>query len=141
MTGRSHDPSAPLDTEEAARSLNESDLLVAHLVLRPFIDAYRVVAEELLNLGPGRDVDEQVFLKRCLRLARQWSLQHRITEESVSGEMFASALKMARHRGLLDAEAATLELADGRAALVTELDDLQRSIGELAQMRRDFAPV
>jgi glycerol-3-phosphate O-acyltransferase len=141
MTGRSHDPSAPLDTEEAARSLNESDLLVAHLVLRPFIDAYRIVAEELLNLGPGRDVDEQVLLKRCLRLARQWSLQHRITEDSVSGEMFATALKMARHRGLLDAEAATHELADGRAALVTELDDLQRSIGELAQMRRGFAPV
>ena len=94
---------APLDTEEAARSLNESDLLVAHLVLRPFVDAYRVVAEELLNLGPGRDVDEQELLKRCLRLGRQWSLQHRITEESVSGDMFSTALKMARHRGLLDA--------------------------------------
>ena len=51
MTGRSQDPSAPLDTEEAARSLNESDLLVAHLVLRPFVDAYRVVAEELTNVG------------------------------------------------------------------------------------------
>jgi glycerol-3-phosphate O-acyltransferase len=43
---------------------------------------------------------------------------------------------MARHRGLLDTEA-----VDGRAALVAELDDLQRSIGELAQMRRDFVPV
>ena len=55
MTGRSHDRSAPLDTGEAERSLNESDLLVAHLVLRPFVDAYRVVAEELVNLGPGRE--------------------------------------------------------------------------------------
>jgi glycerol-3-phosphate O-acyltransferase len=50
--------------------------------------------------------------------------------------MFATALKMARHRGLLDSEA-----VEGRAALVAELDDLQRSIGELARMRRDVAPV
>jgi glycerol-3-phosphate O-acyltransferase len=141
MTGRSQDPSAPLDTEEAARSLNESDLLVAHLVLRPFIDAYRVVAEELQNLGPGRDVDEQQLLKRCLRLGRQWSLQHRITEESVSGEMFSTALKMARHRGLVDPEGDADDIADRRSALVAELDDLQRSIGELARMRRDSVAV
>src|SRR6202162_6264932 len=141
MTGRSHDPSAPLDTKEVARSLNESDLLVAHLVLRPFVDAYRVVAEELVNLGPGSDVDEEQLLKRCLRLGRQWSLQHRITEESVSGEMFSTALKMARHRGLVDLEGAADDVADHRAALVAELADLQGSIGELARMRRDFVPV
>jgi glycerol-3-phosphate O-acyltransferase len=140
MTGRSHDRRAPLDTDEAARSLKESELLVAHLVLRPFIDAYRVVAEELLNLGAGRDVDEQVLLERCLRLGRQWSLQHRITEESVSGEMFATALKMARHRGLVDSGAAARDIAQARAALVAELDDLQRSIDELARMRKDFVP-
>ncbi|MGC2567063.1 MAG: 1-acyl-sn-glycerol-3-phosphate acyltransferase [Mycobacterium sp.] len=141
MTGRRHDPSAPLDTEEAARSLKESELLVAHLVLRPFVDAYRVMAEELVNLAPGHDVDERSLLKRCLRLARQWALQHRITEESVSGEMFDTALKMARHRGLLGSQAGTSQTTDGRAALVAELDELQRSIGELAQMRRDLVPV
>jgi glycerol-3-phosphate O-acyltransferase len=141
MTGRSHDPNAPLDTEEAALSLNESELLVAHLVLRPFVDAYRVMAEELVNLHAGSDVDERALLERCLRLARQWALQHRITEESVSGEMFATALKLARHRGLLGSQAGPSQTADARAALVTELDELQRSIGELAQMRRDLVPV
>src|ERR1700752_3341809 len=141
MTGRSHDPSAPLDTDDAARSLNESDLLVAHLVLRPFIDAYRVVAVELVNLGPGADVDDQGLLKRCLRLGRQWSLQHRITEESVSGEMFSTAVKLARHRGLLDPEGDADDIADRRSALVAELDDLQGSIGELARIRRGFVRV
>jgi glycerol-3-phosphate O-acyltransferase len=141
MTGRSHDPSAPLDTDEAVRSLHESDLLVAHLVLRPFVDAYRVVAEELMRIDHGRNVDERLLLKRCLRLGRQWSLQHRITEESVSGEMFSTAVKLARHRGLLDLDADAADIAKRRAALVAELDDLQRSIGELAQLRRDSAPV
>jgi glycerol-3-phosphate O-acyltransferase len=100
-----------------------------------------VVAEELVNVGPGRSVDEQQLLKRCLRLGRQWSLQHRITEESVSGEMFATAVKMARHRGLLDRDAAADEVAERRAALVAELDELQASIGELARMHRGSAPV
>ncbi|MCW2628458.1 acyltransferase, partial [Mycobacterium sp.] len=140
MTGTGHDRSAPLDTAEAARCLSESELLVADLVLRPFVDAYRVVAEELVNLGAGRDVDEQQLLKRCLRLGRQWSLQHRITEESVSGEMFSTAVKLARHRGLLEPDGAADDIADRRAALVAELDQLQRWIDELARIRRDFAP-
>lgn len=140
MTGRSHDRDAPLDTAEAARTLDESDLLVAHLVLRPFIDAYRVVAEELANLSPGAEIEERELLKRCLRLGWQWSLQHRITEESVSGEMFATALKMARHRGLLDADRTATEVSERRAALVAELTALQASIGELARMRRELAP-
>lgn len=140
MTGRSHDRDAPLDTAEAARTLDESDLLVAHLVLRPFIDAYRVVAEELANLGSDAEIEERELLKRCLRLGWQWSLQHRITEESVSGEMFATALKMARHRRLLDADRTATEVSESRAALVAELTALQASIGELARMRRDLAP-
>jgi glycerol-3-phosphate O-acyltransferase len=141
MTGRSPDPSTPLCTDDAERILRESDLLVAHLVLRPFVDAYRVVAEELVNIWPGRSVSEKDLLKRCIRLGRQWSLQHRITEESVSGEMFATALNMARHRGLLDSDAAAAEIAHRRAALATELDDLQASIGELARMLRGSAPM
>jgi glycerol-3-phosphate O-acyltransferase len=141
MTGRSPDPNTPLSTEDAERILRESDLLVAHLVLRPFVDAYRVVAEELVNIWPGRSVNEKDLLKRCLRLGRQWSLQHCITEESVSGEMFATALNMARHRGLLDSDAAAAEIAHRRSALATELDDLQASIGELARMHRGSAPM
>lgn len=137
MTGRRHDPTAPLDVDEAAATLKECDLLVGHLVLRPFVDAYRVVAEELANLRQDRDVEEQELLNRCLRLGKQWSLQHRITEESVSGEMFSTALKMARHRGLLAGDAGEHEIADRRAALVTELEDLQQSIDQLARVRQD----
>jgi glycerol-3-phosphate O-acyltransferase len=137
MAGRDPDPATPVDTAAAGRLLDESDLLVAHLVLRPFIDAYRVVAEELLALGPDRQVQEQELLSRCLRLGRQWSLQRLITEESVSAEMFATAVKMARHRGLLDTESGLAEITDRRASLVAELDELQQSIGELGRIRHD----
>lgn len=136
MSGREQDPDAPLDGEEAARILHESDLIVADLVLRPFVDSYRVLAEELTALEPDRVVAEREILKRCLRLGRQWSLQHRITEESVSGEMFGTAFKLARHRGLLEADAPAEEIARRRHALVAELDDLQDSIAELGRIRR-----
>jgi glycerol-3-phosphate O-acyltransferase len=137
MSGQEHDPSAPLEPQEAAGILQESDLIVADLVLRPFVDAYRVVAEELAALDPGAALAEQELLKNCLRLGRQWSLQHRITEESVSGEMFSTAVKMARHRGLLDTNAPVEEVAQRRRALVTELEALQSSIGELSRVRRN----
>lgn len=141
MSGREQDPDAEMDAEEAARILRESDLIVADLVLRPFVDSYRVLAEELAALEPDRAVAEREILKRCLRLGRQWSLQHRITEESVSGEMFGTAFKLARHRGLLDADAPAEEIARRRRALVAELDDLQDSIGELGRIRRRVALV
>jgi glycerol-3-phosphate O-acyltransferase len=132
MTGVGHDREAPLDVVEVSQCLQNSDLLVAHLVLRPFIDSYRVVAEELAAAG-DRSVEEQGMIARCLRLGRQWSMQHRITEESVSGEMFSTAMKMARHRGLIETSPL---LAQRRRALVSELDGLQRSIDHLVGLRR-----
>jgi glycerol-3-phosphate O-acyltransferase len=131
MTGIGHDKEAPLDVVEVSHCLQNSDLLVAHLVLRPFIDSYRVVAEELAAAG-DRPVEEHEMLARCLRLGRQWSLQHLITEESVSGEMFSTATKMARHRGLMELSP---DLAQRRCTLVEELDDIRRSIDHLVRLR------
>ena len=51
--------------------------------------------------------------------------------------MFSTALKMARHRGLLDPEAPAEDITERRAALVGLLDDLHSSIDELARLHRD----
>ena len=50
LTGARQEPASEVDPDKAAQWLVSSALLIAHLVLRPFIDAYRVVAEELINL-------------------------------------------------------------------------------------------
>lgn len=136
MSGREQDPEAPLHPGEAERILDHSELIVADLVLRPFVDSYRVLAEELAALEPGRMPSEKELLTRCLRLGRQWSLQHRITEESVSGEMFSTAVKLATHRGLLDSSVAPEELVKRRGDLVAELAELQAALAELGQVRR-----
>ena len=78
--------------------------LVAPLVLRPFLDAYHLVADRLAA-WEDEEIDEARFLDECLRVGRQWALQGRLaSEESVSLELFKPALRLAGHRDLLDSD-------------------------------------
>jgi glycerol-3-phosphate O-acyltransferase len=89
----------------------------SHRVLRPFVEAYGVVADLLARLDPREPVDEARLVEQCLGLGRQYHLQRRIhSASSVSQAIFRSALELARNRGLLGSGGA-----------------------ELAALRRDFA--
>ncbi|HEX5201050.1 MAG TPA: lysophospholipid acyltransferase [Actinoplanes sp.] len=115
---------------DAERWLRESELLVAHLVLRPFLDAYRVVAERLADRADDEPFDEARFLDDCLRLGRQWALQkHLASEESVSLELFRPALRLAGHRGLTDIGP---ETAERRRAFRDELRETVRRVNVIA---------
>jgi glycerol-3-phosphate O-acyltransferase len=75
----------------------------AHRILRPFLEAYRLVGDTLEQGDPAEELDEGEFLKSCLALGRQYSLQRHIKRaESVSSVLFRTALRLARNRGLLD---------------------------------------
>ncbi len=120
--------------DEAAALLTDTDLLLSHLVLRPYLDAYLVVADRLAAEPPDpAPVDEQRLLTDCLAVGQQWLLQHRITSaESVSLELFRTALRVAGKRGLLvgDADAGLRQdFTDEVAADVRRADD----IAELAR--------
>lgn len=115
-------PSA-VTAADAERWLAASVPLVAPLILRPFLDAYRIVAEQLVLSEDDAAPDPERLVEDCLNLGRQWAMQRRVaSEESVSAEMFRTALKMARHRGLLDPAADPTELANRRRALAVQLD-------------------
>jgi glycerol-3-phosphate O-acyltransferase len=102
---------------EVRRLLERADLLLAHLVLRPFLDAYHIVADRLAA-HEDESFDEDAFLAECLQVGMQWELQRRVASaESRSMELFKTALRLARHR----------ELVDG----------FQRP--DIARRRRDFA--
>lgn len=97
------------DTSKAARAadvrglLEKADLLLAHLVLRPFLDAYHIVGDRLAAYD-DESFDEEAFLAECLEVGKQWELQRRIASaESRSMELFKTALRLARHRELVDA--------------------------------------
>ncbi len=98
----------------------------AHRILRPFLEAYRVVADALERAPAGARVEDAAFLRSCLALGRQYTLQGRVArQESVSQALFATALKLARHRGLCGPGGD--ELAEQRRAFAAELrEDIRR---------------
>jgi glycerol-3-phosphate O-acyltransferase len=124
--------SVNLTTEQAREYVRRLRMPFAHLVLRPFIDAYWVVATQLLELGT-RELDEQRFIGQCLQVGRQWALQRQVASlESVSAEMFRTALRLAGHRGLVDP--GTPDLTARRQEFVDEILDVRRRIQEISQL-------
>ncbi len=78
--------------------------LVAHGVLRSFVDAYRIVANVLAAAGADPVIDKNAFLSRCLKTGKQQLLQSRIfSAESVSKSLYETGLKLAKYKGLLAA--------------------------------------
>jgi glycerol-3-phosphate O-acyltransferase len=117
---------------DARRWLEHGTPLVAPLVLRPFLDAYHLVADRLAALE-DEEVDEARFFDECLRVGRQWALQGRLaSEESVSLELFKPALRLARHRDLLDST--TPHLHQRRAEFRDELRETVRRVNVVADM-------
>jgi glycerol-3-phosphate O-acyltransferase len=126
---------AEVSPADAERWLERARPHVAHLVLRPYLDAYSVVAEQLAAADATEDFDEQQFLTGCLRVGRQWALQRRLaSEESVSAEMFATALKLARHRELVASDNPTL--SKRRRDFADELREVRCYIAEIADIAR-----
>jgi glycerol-3-phosphate O-acyltransferase len=110
----------------------------AHRSLLPFLESYRVVAENLTRWDPDVDFDESRFLDECLALGKQQLLQRRIhSGSSVSKVLFQTALKLAKNRALADASAPAL--AERREEFAVEIRKALRhaeAIAALAASRR-----
>ncbi|MCC7077269.1 MAG: glycerol-3-phosphate 1-O-acyltransferase [Acidimicrobiia bacterium] len=94
--------------------------LMSPTVLRSFLEAYLLVADELASAAPGRSIDESELLASCLSLGTQYLLQRRIRNtESNSRVLFENALRLARNRDLLDPGAP--DLVERRRLLAEEI--------------------
>jgi glycerol-3-phosphate O-acyltransferase len=126
-----HDPHWEKAFEEGPEALAELVArfkpLSAHRVLRPFLEAYRVVGDTLVRHPVAEPIVEEAFLRECLALGRQYALQRRIArQESVSKVSFASALRLAANRGLT--EPGGSELLAARRAFARELGEVIRRV-------------
>jgi glycerol-3-phosphate O-acyltransferase len=96
---------------------------LAHRALHSFIEAYYVTADRLATQPPTAEVDEAAFVTECFGVARQRRLQRRLrSSDSISTEVFRTALKVATHRGLLGPGGG--QLATRRRAFAAELAEL-----------------
>jgi glycerol-3-phosphate O-acyltransferase len=119
-------------------ALAGADFLIAHRVLRSFLDAQLVVALRLAARDPRHPVVEKEFLDECGGVGQQMLLQGRLHgPESLSRELFTSALKLAANRDLVDPgrdelrgrrEGFAAQLRDtvARVARIEEIDAAQR---------------
>ena len=104
--------------------------LVSHVVVRPFVEAYRLVADVLVHDSGPVTADSDV-VREALGLGRQYVAQHRLrSSESVSALLFQTALQLARNRGLLEGD----DLAARRAAFLAELRDLVRRLDRIEDL-------
>jgi glycerol-3-phosphate O-acyltransferase len=104
--------------------------LVSHVVVRPFVEAYRLVADVLAHDSRPVTADSDV-VREALGLGRQYVAQHRLrSSESVSALLFQTALQLARNRGLLEGD----DLAVRRAAFLAELRDLVRRLDRIEDL-------
>ena len=110
----------------------------AHRVLRPFLEAYRVVGDALVREKPTRRSTRPPSSARCLALGKQYQLQRRIhSAESVSKVLFETALRLARQSRPARARRRRTSPSAG-AAFAEEIRDAIRRIDAielLAQSR------
>ncbi len=135
LIGPVEDTNKSAAAAEVRRLLESADLLLAHLVLRPFLDAYHIVADRLAAYE-DESFDEQAFLAECLQVGKQWELQHRIASaESRSMELFKTALRLARHRELVDGFNYP-DIAERRRQFADEIATAIRRVNAIAELAR-----
>lgn len=91
--------------------------IIAGAMLRPFLEAYELVADVLRGTPP--DISEKDLTKRALGVGRQYVAQGRIrSNESVSALLFTTARQVVADQKLLEAAP---DLEERRTAFLAEL--------------------
>ncbi len=126
-----HDPSwqerlagGPLEADALLASMRP---LVSQVVVRPFVEAYRIVADVLADDAELTDRDE--VISRALGLGRQYVAQRRLrSSEAVSALLFQTALQLADNKGLLETGP---DVLPRRAGFLAELRGLLRRLDQV----------
>jgi glycerol-3-phosphate O-acyltransferase len=97
-------------------------------VLRPFIEAYRLVAEVLVRADSGEELARSEIQQRALDLGRQYEAQGKIsTPESLSFALFDAGIALADNSGLLHPTPALAE----RKSFLADIEDALADIDAL----------
>ncbi|MET0700094.1 MAG: glycerol-3-phosphate acyltransferase, partial [Mycobacterium sp.] len=102
-------------------------------MLRPFFEAYEIVADVLRD-APA-EIDEKELTKEALGVGRQYAAQTRIrSTESVSALLFATARQVAADQHLLEPAA---DLRERRSAFLGELRGILADMDRVHLMSRE----
>ncbi|MFN2289039.1 MAG: glycerol-3-phosphate 1-O-acyltransferase [Chromatocurvus sp.] len=115
------------DNGGAAVVLGQFVPLVAHSVMLPYIEAYRIVADVLARQPGGSALDEKDCIAQSLAYGKQAYLQRRISSEASIGKLlFQNGYKLMSNFGLTGSGDG--DLAAARLELAQEFRTLQRRV-------------
>nr|WP_296779563.1 glycerol-3-phosphate 1-O-acyltransferase [Rhodococcus sp. (in: high G+C Gram-positive bacteria)] len=118
----------------ASRQLESQDLHLAHRVLQPILEAYQVVADQLMLQPLNAEFDKPAFIAQSLGAAQARRLRQQLDHsEAISGELFDTALQLADNRNLVDPTGENL--AQRRRDFAREINEWARK----ARVIRDMA--
>ena len=116
--------------EEITKLLRAKRPLIAGAMLRPFFEAYAIVADVLRD-APA-EISEKDLTKQALGVGRQYFAQGRIrSNEAVSALLFATARQVAADQQLLEIAA---DLDERRAAFLAELRAILNDMDEVEKV-------
>ena len=111
--------------------------VLGHGALEPYLESYRVVAEQLAAMPAGTEFEQKSFIKQCLITGRQLLLQRQLASaESIAKLMFETGIKVAGARGLLELSAGQGPDRDAYADEMRQLARRARALRSLASARR-----
>ena len=106
---------------------NNMLLLVSHVTLLTYAEAYSVVADLLARMDHAESLTEEQCVTKALKLGHQAYLQRRISSPASIGKLvFKNGFKLAAHRKLTDGGSA--DISSGRKALAAEIRDVLRRL-------------
>jgi len=109
--------------------------LLGHGVLEPYLESYRIVAEQLARQDSATEFDQKAFINDCLNIGRQLHLQRQVVSaESIAKFMFDTGLKVAKSRGLLDISVSAGELETRRQAHAEDMRTINRRVRALRSL-------
>jgi glycerol-3-phosphate O-acyltransferase len=115
------------DDTDAQNVFRKVQPLVAHAVLRSFVDAYLIVARVLTSAGADPAGDESALLSKCLKTGKQMLLQGRVfSAESVSKTLYENGVRLANYRGLLASNQ-----AEAREVFHAQFRSINRRLDEI----------
>ncbi len=128
-----------LTASELTQGLESSQLLLAHRVVGPFLEAYHVVADRLAAAEPAASVDVNALVAESLGVAKQrWLQQELHSPESISQDLMRGAVKLAANRGLLGTGGS--ELVESRLAFAEELAAAVRAVRDVRSLALGVQP-
>ena len=107
--------------------LNGMTLLVSHVTLLTFIEAYSVVTSLAARMEPTDTLEQDACINDALKFGRQAYLQRRISSESSIGKLlFKNGFKMLQSRELT--EGGSADITERRMEQARQLRDLLRRV-------------